>query len=147
MEHTITEAKEWPKGLEVCYHDWVVKASKEEITKALGFKPQYNKSGDKWTYQWRCLMDGGLYFFTIYDMSYGQKLGKDEETEFHIGFDCKYDDIHNFWSNKVEALDMLWALKERGLLVQHSDIWTLFHSNGTLEELEKIMEKVLKNEK
>jgi hypothetical protein len=82
-------------------------------------------------------MDGGLYFFTIYDVSYGQKLGKDEETEFHIGFDCKYDDIHNFWPNKEEALDMFWALKERGLLVQHSDIWTLFHSNGTLEEVEK----------
>ena len=31
MEHTITEVKEWPKGLEVSYHDWVVRASKNEI--------------------------------------------------------------------------------------------------------------------
>ena len=45
MKHTITEFKEWPKGLEVSYHDWVIKTSKEDIVKKLGFKPIYKRTG------------------------------------------------------------------------------------------------------
>ena len=45
MAHTITEFTEWPKGLEVSYHDWVIKTSKEDIVKKLGFKPIYKRTG------------------------------------------------------------------------------------------------------
>ena len=70
----ITEFKDWPKGLEVSYHDWVIRDSKTEIMGKLGFKPSYNRSGYKSHYQWKCSLDNGRYYFTIYDMSYGRKL-------------------------------------------------------------------------
>ena len=146
MEHTITEFKEWPKGFVTSYHDWIVLASKTEITEKLGFKPtKYNRSGDKWTYQWNCLLNDGEYRFILYDMSYGRKIGKDQVVEYHIGFDCSYDDIHEFWPNKKEALDMLEALRELGLNVKHSDTWERWHKEGVFEEIEKTIRKNLNN--
>lgn len=143
MKHTITEFKEWPKGLEVSYHDWVIKASKEEIAKKIGFKPKYHRGGPKCTYTWRCSLDNGRYFFTIYDMSYGRRLGKNDVIEYHIGFDCNYDDIHEFWPNKLEALDMLEALDEIGLTPCHSDLWTKFHATGAIKKIEELIRKNL----
>ena len=146
MEHTITEFKEWPRGLETSYHDWIVLGSKTEIMKALGFKPKYTPGADhKCTYQWNCVLDKGRYYFTIYDMSYGRKVKKDEEIEYHIGFNCRYDDIHEFWPNKKEALDMLEALRELGLNVKHSDTWERWHKEGVFEEIERTIRKNLNN--
>ena len=144
MEHTITEFKEWPKGLEVSYHDWIVLGSKTEIMKKLGFKPVYKRTG-KCKYSWKCNLDDGKYYFTIYDMSYDNKLGKDDITEYHIGFDCNYDDINDFWPNTLEALDMLEALNERGLVCKHSDTWEMIHKSGLLAEIEAEITKNLKN--
>ena len=145
MKHTVTEFKEWPKGLEVSYHDWIVLGSKTEIMKKLGFKPRYTPSAEyKITYQWKCNLDNGRYYFTIYDMSYGRRIGKDQVEEYHIGFDCSYDDIHEFWPNKLEALDMLEALNELGLNVKHSDIWERWHKEGIFEEIENAVKKNMK---
>ena len=143
MAHTITEFKIWPKGLETSYHDWIVYASKNEIVKKLGFEPKLTNS-EKCKYTWRCNLDNGRYFFTIYDMSYDDEIGDDEVIEYHIGFDCRYDDIHDFWPNKTEALDMLWALKERGFNVNHSETWTRFHKDGVIDEIERLVKKNLK---
>lgn len=145
MKHNITEFKEWPKGLAVSYHDWIVLGSKTEIMEKLGFKPKYTPSSDyKCTYQWNCNLDNGRYYFTIYDMSYGRRIGKDQVEEYHIGFDCSYDDIHNFFPNKLEALDMLEALNEMGLKVKHSDIWEKWHKEGIFGEIEDIIKKNMK---
>lgn len=135
----ITEFKDWPKGLEVSYHDWVIKASKTEIMKKLGFKPSYNRSGYKSHYQWKCSLDNGRYYFTIYDMSYGRKLGKDEVTEYHIGFDDNFDSINIFFPEKIEACDMLIALEEAGLKIDHADSWKLFHENGVFKDLARMV--------
>lgn len=141
MEYKITEFKEWPKGLEVSYHDWVINASKTEIMNKLGFKPKYNRSGYKWTYQWNCSLNDGEYYFTIYDMSYGRKLKKDEVTEYHIGFDDTYNDIRNFFPNNIHALNMISALLERGFDIDHSDIWKRYHENGIFEDIERLIKK------
>lgn len=141
MEHTITQYTEWPKGHEVSYHDWIIKASKEEIVKKLGFKPKYNRSGDKWTYQWMCNLDNGRFFFTIYDMSYGRFLGKDEVTEFHIGFDDNFDSIHNFYPSRLEALEMIEALEERDLVVDHAELWKRWHDDGTFDDIERLVKQ------
>ena len=144
----ITEFKDWPKGLEVSYHDWVVKASKTEIMKKLGFKPSYNRSGYKSHYLWKCSLDNGRYYFTIYDMSYGRKLGKEEVTEYHIGFDDNFDSIHIFFPEKVEACDMLTALEEVGLQIDHSDTWKIFHENGVFKDIERMIKNdLIKNGK
>lgn len=135
----ITEFKDWPKGLEVSYHDWVIKASKTEIMEKLGFKPSYNRSGYKSHYQWNCSLDNGRYYFIIYDMSYGRKLGKDEVTEYHIGFNDNFDSIHIFFPEKVEACDMLIALEEAGLKIDHASDWKLFHENGVFEDLARMV--------
>ena len=97
MEHTIAEFKELPKGLEVSYHDWVVRASKNEIIEKLGFGPTKVYEDRDYNYQWNCLLDGDKYYFTIYDMSYGETHTDDEVIEWHIGFNDKYDDIHHFF--------------------------------------------------
>ena len=145
MKYNITEFKEWPKGLEISYHDWVVLGSKTEIMKALGFKPVYTPSSEyKTTYQWKCNLDNGRYYFVIYDMSHGRRIGRDQAEEYHIGFDCSYDDIHEFWPNKLEALDMLEALKERGLNVKHSDIWERWHKEGIFKDIENTVKKNMK---
>ena len=136
MKHTITEFKEWPKGLEVSYHDWVIKATKNEIAECLGFEPIQNRTG-KCRYTWKCNLDNGGYYFTVYDMSYDEPIKEDEEVEYHIGFNCRYDDIHEFWPNTIESLDMLEALDEVGLTPRHSDIWTQFHTDGTLQKIEE----------
>ena len=66
MKHIITEFKEWSKGLEVSYHDWEVRASKNEIIKKLGFGPTTEgKDGQKFHHQWNCKLNNGEYFFTI----------------------------------------------------------------------------------
>lgn len=144
----ITEFKDWPKGLEVSYHDWVIRASKTEIMEKLGFKPSYNKSGYKSHYQWKCSLDNGRYYFTIYDMSYGRKLGKDEVTEYHIGFDDNFDSIHGFFPEKIEARDMLIALEEAGLKIDHSETWKWFHENGVVEYIERMVKNnLIKNGK
>lgn len=137
--HKITQFEEWPKGLETSYHDWIIRASKTEIMKKLGFKPKYNRSGDKWTYQWNCCLDDGKYYFIIYDMSYGRKLGKDEVTEYHIGFNDDFNSIRNFFPEKIEAIDMLLALVERELEIDHSDSWKLFHEEGIFDDIERIV--------
>ena len=139
MKHTITEYKEWPKGKEVSYHDYIVRASKEEIVKKLGIKPKYNPTRDKCAYTWKLNLDNGKYFFTLYDMSYGRFLGKDEVTEFHIGFDDNFDSIHNFYPSKLEALEMIEALEERGLEVDHDSLWKKFHSSGIFEDIERFV--------
>ena len=136
MEHTITEFKEWPKGLEVSYHDWVVKASKNEITEKLGFGPTKIYEDEDWTYQWNCLLDGGKYYFTIYDMSYGETPTDDEVIEWHIGFKDKYDDIHHFFPDSIEGIDMIESLGERGFDVDHSETWKDFHNDGILDQIE-----------
>lgn len=144
----ITEFKDWPKGLEVSYHDWVVRASKTEIMNKLGFKPKYNRSGYKYHYQWNCSLDNGRYYFTIYDMSYGHKLGKDEVTEYHIGFNDNFDSIHVFFPEKIEACDMLIALEGAGLKIDHSETWKLFHENGVFEDIERMVKNdLIKNGK
>lgn len=139
MKYKITEFKEWPKGLETSYHDLVIKASKTEIMEKLGFKPRYNPSGDKWTYEWRCCLNDGEYYFIIYDMSYGRKLKKDAVIEYHIGFDDTYDEIHNFYPEKREAINMLLALVERDLDVDHSDLWKKWHDNGVFDDIERMV--------
>ncbi len=144
----ITEFKDWPKGLEVSYHDWVIKASKTEIMEKLGFKPSYNRSGYKSHYQWKCSLDNGRYYFTIYDMSYGRKLGKDKVTEYHIGFDDNFDSIHIFFPEKIEACDMLIALEGAGLQIDHSSIWKEFYENGIFEDIERMIKNdLIKNGK
>lgn len=143
MKNKITEFKEWPKGLETSYHDWIVRASKTEIANKLGFKPKYNRSGDKCTYQWNCCLNDGEYYFTLYDMSYGRKLGKDEVTEYHIGFDDNFDSIHNFLPGKIEACNMLEALEEVGLQIDHSENWKKWHEEGVFEDIEKMIRKNL----
>ena len=145
MKNKITEFKEWPKGLETSYHDWIVRASKTEIMEKLGFKPKYNPSGDKWTYQWNCNLNDGQYYFTIYDMSYGRKLGKDEVTEYHIGFDDNFDSIHIFFPENPNACDMLTALEEYGLKIDHSDIWKKFHDTGIFDDIQRMIAKNLIN--
>lgn len=145
MEYKITEFKEWPKGLEVSYHDWVINASKTEIMNKLGFKPKYNPTGDKCTYTWKCCLNDGKYYFTIYDMSYGRKLKKDDVIEYHIGFDDNYDDIRNFFPNKIEALNMISALLERGFDIDHSKTWKRFHENGVFEDIERLIKYNLGN--
>lgn len=140
MKHTITEFKEWPRGLEVCYHDLVVKASKNEITEKLGFGP--TKEGDygqKFHYQWNCNLNDGEYFFTIYDIDGDYELGDDEVIEYHIGFKEHYDDIHNFLPNTIEALNMLQALNELGLNIDHSEAWKFFYENGIFEDVERLI--------
>ena len=145
-EHTITEVKEWPKGQEVSYHDWVIRASKEEIAKKLGFKPKYNRSGDKCTYLWKCNLDNGKFFFTIYDMSYGRHLGPNEVTEYHIGFDAKYNEIREFFPNTIEACDMLIALTDIGLQPDHSETWKRFHEDGVFEDIQRIIKEKVKSD-
>lgn len=143
MNYSITEFKEWPEGLEVSYHDWVIRASKEEITQKLGFKPKYNRSGDKWTYQWNCNLDNGRFFFIIYDMSYGRHLGPNEVTEYHLGFNARYNEIKEFFPNTIEACDMLLALNERDLMPDHSEIWKRFHEEGVFEDIERMVKNSL----
>ena len=89
MEHTITEFKEWPKGLEVSYHDWVVRASKNEIIEKLGFGPTKIYEDRDYNYQWNCLLDGGKYYFTIYDMSYGETITDDDEFDRYLYYKTK----------------------------------------------------------
>lgn len=145
MNHTITEFKEWPKGLELSYHDWIVLGSKTEIMKALGFKPKYTPSAEyKVTYQWNCNLDNGRYYFTIYDMSCGRRIGKDEIVEYHIGFNCKYDDINDWYPKSKEALDMIQSLTERGLTVKHSSLWENYTKNGVFKEIEDMIKKNMK---
>ena len=142
MNHTITEFKEWPKGLAVSYHDWIVLGSKTEIMEKLGFKPRYTPSAEyKTTYQWKCNLDNGRYYFTIYDMSYGRRIGKDEIVEYHIGFNCSYDDIHDWYPKSKEALDMIQSLNERGLTVKHSSLWEEWHENGVFKKIEDMIKK------
>lgn len=137
MEHTITEFKEWPKGLEVSYHDWVVRASKNEIIEKLGFGPtKEGKDGQKFHHQWNCNLNNGEYFFTIYDVDGDYELGDNDLTEYHIGFKEHYDDIHHFFPDSIEALDMIEALGERGFDVDHSEIWKHFHNDGILDQIE-----------
>lgn len=138
MAHTITEFKIWPKGLETSYHDWVIGTSKRVLTEKLGFGPtKYGTADQNFNYQWNCNLDDGRYFFTIYDMSYDETIGDDDIVEYHIGFNCNYDDIHDFWPNTMEALDMLEALDDIGLTPRHSETWMLFHSDGTLRKIEQ----------
>lgn len=133
MKHIITEFKEWSKGLEVSYHDWVVRASKNEIIKKLGFGPtKEGKDGQKFHHQWNCNLNNGEYFFTIYDVDGDYELGDNELTEYHIGFKEHYDDIHNFF----EALNMIEALGERGFDVDHSETWKHFHNDGVFDQIE-----------
>lgn len=142
MEHIITEFKEWPKGLELCYHDWVVKASKNEITEKLGFGPtKEGKDGQKFHYQWNCNLNNGEYFFTLYDMDGDYELGEDDVTEFHIGFKEHYDDIHNFFPNTLEALNMIEALGERDFDIDHSETWKCFHNDGVLDQIESYIKQ------
>ena len=147
MKHTITEFKEWPKDLEVCYHDWVIGTSKRVLTEKLGFGPtKYGTADQKFNYQWNCNLDDGKYYFTIYDMSYGEVIGDDDVVEYHIGFNCKYDDIHEFWPNTLEALNMLEVLDYIGLTPRHSETWMRFHENGIFEEIERLVKKNLATE-
>lgn len=146
MPHTITEFKDWPKGLEVSYHDWIVRDSKEGIMKKLGFKPKYNPTGDKCTYTFKCCLNDGECYFTIYDMSYGRKLGKNTITEYHIGFAETYDDIHNFFPNKISSLNMLEALAQYGFDIDHSSIWKKWHENGVFDDIERIVRNRLLEE-
>lgn len=141
MEHTITEFKEWPNGLELCYHDWVVKASKNEITEKLGFGPTKVYEDKDCTYQWNCLLDGGKYYFTLYDMSYDETPGDDDVIEWHIGFKDKYDDIHHYFPDTIEALDMIESLGERDFDIDHSETWKNFHSDGTLDQIESFIKQ------
>ena len=136
MKHIITEFKEWPKGLEVSYHDWVVRASKNEIIKKLGFGPTKIYENKDCTYQWNCNLNNGEYFFTIYDVDGDYELGDNELTEYHIGFKEHYDDIHNFFPNTLEALNMIEALGERGFDVDHSETWKHFHNDGVFDQIE-----------
>jgi hypothetical protein len=76
-------------------------------------------------------------------MSYDHKLGKNDVTEYHIGFDCNYDDIHEFYPNTIEALDMLDALGERDFDVDHSKTWKLFHSEGIFQDVENYVKQQL----
>lgn len=140
MEHTITEFKEWQPGLEVSYHDWVVKASKNEITNKLGFGPTKVYEGKDCTYQWNCLLND-KYHFTLYDMSYGETPGDDDVIEYHIGFKDKYDDIHQFFPDSIDALDMIEALGERDFDIDHSDTWKAFHIDGTLDKIESFIKQ------
>ena len=136
MKHIITEFKEWPKALEVSYHDWVVRASKNEIIKKLGFGPTKIYENKDCTYQWNCLLNGGEYYFTIYDVDGDYEPGDNELTEYHIGFKEHYDDIHNFFPNTLEALNMIEALGERGFDVDHSETWKHFHNDGVFDQIE-----------
>lgn len=136
MKHTITEFKEWPNGLKLCYHNWVVNASKNEITEKLGFGPTKIYEDSDCTYQWNCLLDGGEYYFTLYDMGCGRTPADDEVIEWHIGFSDKYDDLHHFFPDSNEALSMIDSLRERGFDVDHSDAWKYLHSDGILEQIE-----------
>lgn len=141
-KHTITEFKDWPEGLEVCFHDWVINGTKEEITKKLGFKPVYKRTGNC-TYTWKCNLDNGRYFFTIYDMSYGRRLGKNDVIEYHIGFDCTYDDIRIFYPTRREALEMLEALLELDLDINHSSAWKWMHDHGIVDMIDKKVKESL----
>ena len=137
MKHIITEFKEWPKALEVSYHDWVVRASKNEIIKKLGFGPtKEGKDGQKFHHQWNCNLNNGEYFFTIYDVDGDYELGDNELTEYHIGFKEHYDDIHHYHPDSIEALDMIESLRERGFDVDHSETWKHFHDDGVFDQIE-----------
>ena len=74
-------------------------------------------------------------------MSHGRRICKDQVEEYHIGFDCSYDDIHDFYPNKLEALDMLETLNELGLNVKHSSLWEEWHENGVFKEIEDMIKK------
>ena len=83
-------------------------------------------------------------YFTIYDMSYGRRIGKDQVEEYHIGFDCSYDDIHDWYPKSKEALDMIQSLTERGLMVKHFSPWEEWHKNGVFKEIEDMIKKNMK---
>ena len=79
------------------FHQWVIKSSKTQIMKALGIKPEYSASGDT-HYDWVIMLDE-KFPFTIYDMSNGERLGKDQVIEFHVGYYVNYFDENGNYLN------------------------------------------------
>ena len=74
------------------FHQWVIKASKTQIMKALGIKPEYSAGGDT-HYDWSLVLDE-KFPFCIYDMSNGERLGKDQVIEFHVAYYVNYFDAN-----------------------------------------------------
>ena len=137
MKHKIKQVT-WKEVQETSYHDLVVRASKTQIEKALGFKPIYHRERSKTKYDWY-LMLNDKFPFTIYDMSRGYKLGKDDIIEYHIGWKPQYYYNGEFSNQELDdkgfpkQLDVCYvieALEERGLEVDQSDSWKSFYGPG-----------------
>lgn len=141
MKHEIKQV-DWKDIAETSYHDLVVRASKVQIEKAIGIKPIYHKERGKTKYDWYLMLDDNMHKFpfTIYDMSRGERLGKDDVIEYHIGWKPKmfYDGQfsnqeldNNGFPKNIDVCYVIEALEERGLEFDQSDSWKSFYGpNG-----------------
>jgi len=119
------------------FHDFVIRASKNEIVKKLGIKPLYSRDG-KTHYNWYLLLDD-KWPFTIYDYKEYGRLKTDDVIEYHIGWKSLFfingktevSEVNEKtgFPEQMEACEMILALEERGLDVDHSNSWKIFHSN------------------
>lgn len=136
MNYKITQAT-FNDVLDTSFHDFVIRASKNEIVEKLGIKPLYTRDG-KTHYNWYLLLDG-KWPFTIYDYKEYGRLKTDDIIEYHIGWKSLFyingktgvsevNDKTGF-PEQMEACEMILALEERGLTVDHSNTWKIFHSN------------------
>lgn len=94
------------------YRGYKIRASKEQIERALGIKPLYwGCSQVNW--EWRLVLDG-LWVFTIYNMAYGRRYRKDETLDFHLGWHPQ-EYLHG---DEFPAIELSRAMEERGLWVE-----------------------------
>ena len=137
MEHTI-KATTQNNILGTSYHDLVILASKNEIEEKLGIKPIYNRKG-KSKYDWYLILND-KFPFTIYDYKEDSHLKPDDVIEYHIGWKQEFfingefsdEELDNKtgFPKRFEPCEIIVALEERDLTVDHSDSWKrLFKPN------------------
>ena len=123
--HTIKKT-DFKNIIGTSYHSWIIRGSKKEITDKIGIEPYYWDNGDTY-YNWNLLLDD-KFSFSIYDTSDGDFLSEDDVIEFHLGWKSDYYDEGKF-PETLEVLELIEALEERDLNVDHSNIWYSFYGD------------------
>ncbi len=93
----------WDEANGTSYSGYFIRASKQQLTEALGIEP--DRLDEKVDFFWELRLENGT-VFTIYAWTNGRRLGDGEEYDYHIG-------------SKGHGLseDVINALKEIGLTV------------------------------
>lgn len=141
MKHTIKETS-IENTFNTSFHDLIVRASKNEIVEKLGVNPKDNYPS-KTNYNWALILND-TFVFTIYDYKEERRIKVDDIIEFHIGWkqlffingDTSQNEIDDKtgFPTQLEACEMIEALEERGLTVDHSSSWKVFHENSIFDD-------------